>query len=276
MDALVAAKIFSREELLRINRCRLYLQVYFLSDIVSGNGRLILREAFDGVKLIHRVSRWQWPQQTRPPKSDWSLWKMAIQEVWACSETRLIHQPLGHSLHSSHQAHKFVFSSIHQCIYETFTNGQIQYFHKGVGRTRNSKFYMLHGPISKLPASVIPTTVHKQSQNIVYGETDINHIRAASDTLPNAWDQYIASLDPDTLLILRHATIHNQGKNIARAIRNRTAIAVADASVQKSTRMAAISWLITNRQETSKTLATLDVPDLIKHWTRMLLRPLEY
>ena len=61
MDSVIAAKIFTRAEVARINRCRLYLQVFYLSDIVSGNGRTVLQEALDGQVLRHRHSQWKWP-----------------------------------------------------------------------------------------------------------------------------------------------------------------------------------------------------------------------
>ena len=56
------AKVFTREELCSINRCRLYLQVFYLSDIASGNGRKLLREAYEGQILTQQQSKWQWPR----------------------------------------------------------------------------------------------------------------------------------------------------------------------------------------------------------------------
>ena len=90
MDAVIQAKIFSREEVECINRCRLYMKVFFLSDIVSGNGKLILQEAYDGRELSDRTSRWQWLRQPRPPKKHWLLWDIALREVWARTETRCL------------------------------------------------------------------------------------------------------------------------------------------------------------------------------------------
>ena len=58
MDKATMAKVFTREELCSINRCRLYLQVFYLSDIVSGNGRKLLREAYEGQILTQRQSKW--------------------------------------------------------------------------------------------------------------------------------------------------------------------------------------------------------------------------
>lgn len=54
MEKVVQAKLFTRQELCSMNRCRLYLQAFYLSDIVSENGRKILNEAFDGNTLSQR------------------------------------------------------------------------------------------------------------------------------------------------------------------------------------------------------------------------------
>ena len=58
------------------------------------------------------------------------------------------------------------------------------------------------------------------------------------------------SLRPEVQYLLQFPTITNDGRDIARAIRDRSAIAVSDASVKKSRNSAAISWIITNTFET--------------------------
>ena len=61
MDRLLESKIFNRAEVSSINRCRLWLNVFFLSDIVSGNGKNILPEVLEGKAINNRVSAWKWP-----------------------------------------------------------------------------------------------------------------------------------------------------------------------------------------------------------------------
>ena len=43
---------FKPKQLVKLNRCRLYLQVISLADIVDGLGKLIYPKAYLGVKLI--------------------------------------------------------------------------------------------------------------------------------------------------------------------------------------------------------------------------------
>ena len=177
MDALIDAKIFCRDEIECINRCHLYLQVFFLSDIVSGNGQLLLFKAQNGKKLLDRYSQWKWPRQPRPPKSHWKLWDLALKEVWIRSETRLLRRPLGNWSALSHQRHKFLYNLENSTILETHTNGTILEYNRVQGRTRQSNFYVFRNRLPSMPSECVPVTVSKPSQRIIYGEIQIENIR---------------------------------------------------------------------------------------------------
>ena len=164
-----------------------FLQEFFISDIVSGNGRLLLLEARDGKQLQNRYSRWKWPRQPRPPKSHWKLWDIAIREIWIQSETRVLRFPLGNWLAQSHQIHKFVFDAEQSSIFETHTNGTISKYVRVQGRTRHSNFYMYHDTINSLPNHAVPTTVQKPSQRIIYGEMHMEEIRHFQINATTTW-----------------------------------------------------------------------------------------
>ena len=176
MDKATMAKVFTREELCSINRCRLYLQVFYLSDIVSGNGRKLLHEAHEGQILTQRQSKWQWPWQTRPPNSDWKLWRIAITDVWINSETDLLTQPLGKWIGSSHQIFKFVYDVHDDAVIETFTNGTLHRYTKFQGVTRNSQLYFFDKQIFSIPSNVVPIQVHKPSNTTIYGESHLQEV----------------------------------------------------------------------------------------------------
>ena len=95
MDTVIASNLFTKNEIETINRCRLYLRVFFLSDIVSGNGQYIIPDIVRGEKFEQLKSRWQWPRKPKPPKSSWNLWDIAITEVWAKSESLRLRHLLG-------------------------------------------------------------------------------------------------------------------------------------------------------------------------------------
>jgi hypothetical protein len=62
-------------ELLSINRCRLFLQAFFLSDIADGSGIYITDEAWQGRASTTWFKKESWPIQGNPTNSDWAIWK---------------------------------------------------------------------------------------------------------------------------------------------------------------------------------------------------------
>eukprot|EP00957_Ditylum_brightwellii_P050206 3807023-Ditylum_brightwellii.AAC.1 len=70
---------YRKHELAALNRCRIYLQVVTLSDIVSGDRLNVLDCIFLG-KRIGREDRYEWPAQGRPSKIYWNKWNYALAE----------------------------------------------------------------------------------------------------------------------------------------------------------------------------------------------------
>ena len=62
----------SSETILKINRCRMYLNVLTLADISLGDGSTIDPDMYQGRQSEHRRSKHQWPRQVRPPRSAWT------------------------------------------------------------------------------------------------------------------------------------------------------------------------------------------------------------
>jgi hypothetical protein len=77
MDCLTASNQFTRGELQDINRCRIHIWVFFLSDITNIQGTLIETWAISGKRQTTRMSAWAWPVQQRP--TEWKAWKDAIE-----------------------------------------------------------------------------------------------------------------------------------------------------------------------------------------------------
>jgi hypothetical protein len=80
MDYFLASNM-SQSHLQSINRCRLYLQLLNLSDMVSADGCCIIPHVLQGHKLTDRKSTLAWPNQQRPPKADWTIWSRALQSL---------------------------------------------------------------------------------------------------------------------------------------------------------------------------------------------------
>ena len=77
MDFLINKQV-SQDCLQVVNKCRLYLQVIYLSDIISADGKTVMRWAMEPPENINRNSNLKWPHQSRPKASEWYKWKYTL------------------------------------------------------------------------------------------------------------------------------------------------------------------------------------------------------
>ena len=97
MDAFWDSGIRSGQTLAQLNRCRLFLRVFSLADIVSCDGRTVLAQAWSGSDPCGRRPRSDtWPSS--PPHSAlaWPLWQRCLMSVFgADSRFRSVTTTLG-------------------------------------------------------------------------------------------------------------------------------------------------------------------------------------
>jgi hypothetical protein len=83
----------TRREKLYIHRCRLYLQVETLSDIVTSAGTQILKSWYKPIAERPSTSLLRWPKQKRPNQQAWNAWKRFLRSFK--NGTNRLRQPLG-------------------------------------------------------------------------------------------------------------------------------------------------------------------------------------
>jgi hypothetical protein len=86
-----ANKNFTGKEMKDINRCRMYLQVFYLSDVTAIAGHHIEAWVIKGKRDNMMSSKWEWPIQQRPPTAAWKVWNKAIEEAFT-EEEDITHQ----------------------------------------------------------------------------------------------------------------------------------------------------------------------------------------
>jgi hypothetical protein len=86
-----ANKNFTAKEMKNINRCRMYIQVFYLSDFTDISGHHIEPWIIKGKRDGTRSSKWEWPIQHRPQTAAWKVWNKAIEEAFT-EEEDIIHQ----------------------------------------------------------------------------------------------------------------------------------------------------------------------------------------
>jgi hypothetical protein len=97
MKKLTVSALVNKRDLADINICRVYLRVFFLSDIVNIQGGTIEEWEITGERSNARRSTWHWPVQQKPPRNMWNKWKTALRAVFN-DETTLA-APMGDWLH---------------------------------------------------------------------------------------------------------------------------------------------------------------------------------
>jgi len=73
-----ASKSYNGIKLKRINAVRLFLQVFFLSNITTSDGKQISTEYRYSNKLGRRTSILHWPIQAKPGALAWTKWQTML------------------------------------------------------------------------------------------------------------------------------------------------------------------------------------------------------
>ena len=248
MDSLIQNRSFTKEEIMSVNRCRLYLRVFFLSDIVSYDGTSIRQDAYDGWCSDQWISRWKWPRQPRPSPKDWRLWHTAIRDVWVRSETLDLQQPLSNWVHDTHLRFKYRSSEDGSYIQEKLSKHSFRYYEKLYHSTRHTFYYTVidYKPTrTSFPVPIWATIVNDSSIKVICrSEPIIPFIRS----IPTTWEIYLCSLDPNIIYLLRYSNFNASASALAESILSSHAIAVVDVSMKVVKRTSAVAWIITDRE----------------------------
>ena len=121
MDTLVHdnQNFFTKADIIRINRCRIYLQVIFLSDLAISNGIRLDEKMLYGHRNDDRRSEIRWQCQQYPPEKDWKLFRDCVKLIWLKnSNPQVIQPPLGKWIRPPHQVWIFYCSSDYSVLYK--------------------------------------------------------------------------------------------------------------------------------------------------------------
>ena len=95
MFKIIQLSKYGATQLRRINACRLYLQVYALSDIATGDGLRFTQESWLCLRDSSRRTRLVWPNQPRPNEKTRKLWRQAIKLAFPRNAQSRFIEPLG-------------------------------------------------------------------------------------------------------------------------------------------------------------------------------------
>jgi hypothetical protein len=113
-------------ELRSINKCRLFLQAFFLSDIADGSGMYVTDDSWQGMCQGTVFKTESWPQQGNPTRADWDIWRKNIRKYILGRGMRL-QQRLG-SWNRFNNKWPWYYSTKDGALYHLSEQGW-QYFH---------------------------------------------------------------------------------------------------------------------------------------------------
>ena len=90
-----------------LNKCRMYLHIITVADIVNPHGTHVSHWALIGEKT--KQSHIRWPRTTPPTQQNWAVWKASLQRTLMLHASA-VQYPLGARLHQ-HMHHQFYLPS---------------------------------------------------------------------------------------------------------------------------------------------------------------------
>ena len=162
MDKLMQDLRLTKQELQAINKCRLYLKVFNVSELVTGDGKRITMNAWEG-KMDHvdRKHTIDWPQWERPHNGMWYHWRDALRRSLCARTEMVLDELLGRWYGLPNDWTWFLYEgNLLSC---TGTNCFLLHEKESIENRRQT--YKVEGLRCKLPAGIqlLPTTVSEQN-----------------------------------------------------------------------------------------------------------------
>ena len=175
-------KTYTVTQLKKINSCRIYLKALCISDITNLCGTQITRAAWEGTKKC--ISKLQWPEQIKPPKQSWRLWRSFLTYGLTITNKELL-TPLGEWLPGErHVRHTFLWSHENDTLYSQTEDRIMAYTRSTTERRHKYNFNGIRQ--TQIPTSAIPVGVSNglqissqlprihQRQNVVVSDTTLS------------------------------------------------------------------------------------------------------
>ena len=158
---------YSKRQLLRLNRCRLFLQVITLAEISDGSGDKICNMAYNGHRNFTRKSPFLWTVQPRPDANHWKLWRQALRKCFS-SHGRLLRVPLGGWIDRDETHWKwFLEVNSKYLFHKQAENGRWKLFKRegGRGSMKKGNIFRFISTCLQKPPSAVRATVTRNANN---------------------------------------------------------------------------------------------------------------
>ena len=96
MEIIMNTIRLTPKEINEVNKCRIYLQIFNVSKIVTGDGKWIRNNIWAGERSTDNYNTAiDWPQWSRPTEEKWKLWRYVLRQVLCVHKEKELDTPLG-------------------------------------------------------------------------------------------------------------------------------------------------------------------------------------
>ena len=250
MTTIAAHPEFTNNDLIHINRCRLYLKVTTISDITNGNGMLLRRGVMKGNMLRLNNPQYNWPRQSRPGINSWRIWRKALNRV-ILRQVRLHLKPehvLGGWNDGDFSQWNWFFVRTTQKLYQRDLHRWKVYRRQGRGPIGLCSPFVYMSEALGLPDSAKRCTIFKDSQQ---------RIRLSGTGRDLEKRNY--SIDTSHTL-LDNTVLKGNEDNLLQSIRNGTAKAVSDGSFLNSMDLGTAAFILEGDTVGDSIMGTHETP----------------
>ena len=243
----IASTLYDGEQLRKINMCRIYLKITFLSDIAAVNGQRILLGYYNGKhhQDSGRRSRLNWPPVGELPQSWWKLWQEFLTR-W-CGSALRIADPLGRWYEGAEVLTQCCFL-LHER--RLIMNHQNKYYEfspvNDKARTRFQTQAYLFDELHLIRVAKVVDITYKNKSIYVIAQSAQTVIPSHTAPESQSLQDLYRDLAPELQRTIGKVTWPNLPEliDIVQSIQTGTAMGVSDGSVRMKADNATHAWII--------------------------------
>ncbi len=251
MDLVLATNKLTNLEKHTFNRCRMYLQVFTISDICTADGKRITNKTWHGRRQTDNVRRLQWPTWERPTLQSWTTWRKVLKEILCPFQVQMLEKPLGNWTHAPTYWNWYI--DLNDNLY--YNKGEQWRIHKKIGGTPRRRRYSTEGyNIRKVENNLRLTSVRlAYGYYYIEGSSIINQTKThIVDTIVMQQNKWLEGCvkEPENI------------EQIIQSFQKGEIIAVTDGSYMDNHKIGTAAWIITNNEETVKVEGRCHTPGI--------------
>ena len=167
--ALCINENLPRRDLIRINKCRKFLKVLTVGDLITGDGKAIITSIKYGQRSSAYTSKMHWPNQQDPGQKAWSVWRRYIKKILEVNNKLKPSLQPSYWKENPNKTQNWFYHRGLDKLFQRSNDNKWKYYVKVIhrGRQRRSPTYYYRGLFNSLPLHATPATTIYKSGHLV-------------------------------------------------------------------------------------------------------------